>query len=264
MGLNNLKKTGSLSLLIALFCILGNSASACSCFYQKMSVKKIIEYDLVFSGKVIDKEIVNTMMDSIDNTTSSSFNIDYYKYSFKINRLISGIHLEDYVTIFSSTQSSACGVNYEIGDELYIYAYEYKGAYQTGLCSFNINLDEVNRCYKKIVRSFEKSKDLKNWKNIDNQLIATGKVVNKKAEGFWIFFHEDNTVESKGNFINGKRHGKWKSYHNKASSEEYFNKLEDAQKVLVKNKSNIIRRLEKYDHGELIESELILDLSTIL
>ena len=131
-----MKSTKYLLILVTL--IFGiQQAQSCSCFFSSMSVKRIVESDLVMLAQVVKKDHVQHILNGKGDTIRDILGSGHFKYQFKIKQLIKGEVSEDYVDVYSSSQGSACGVNYSIDDVLYIFSHEGKGQYFTGLCHQN-------------------------------------------------------------------------------------------------------------------------------
>ena len=232
------------SITSILFLAIASSCMACSCAMRPMSVEKILLYDLVFEGEVIAKELIEN-----ENSTSS-FDLEYLKYRCKIDDLISGVYISDEIDILSSTQGSACGVNYSVGDKFYFFVSKRNEFYHTGLCARNQVVKGASGKFKRVICDFKKSKKERLWKNEKKELVAKGKVVNQQASGHWIFYNEDGTKASEGKYQEGKKQGPWKLYLDQVNSEYFIKENADKDLSQIKNRKNIFYRIMHYDQGE--------------
>ncbi len=237
-------------LLIVPLLILGYVAYGCSCAFENVDVHKIMRHDLVFAGKIIKKEEINNSARERKIPSKFSEARSALKYTFAVKKLIHGNLTQKQVVVYSTTSGAACGVNYEVGDEYYLFAYEYQSEFHTGLCSQNIKKQKATKPYKKLMRAYRKSKRLKEWKDVKGKVTASGKVVHKKAEGTWVFYHKDKTTKAEGDFVNGEKHGDWKYYYSEEASQKLWSRIDELQKSKIKNKKNIMYRIEFYNHGE--------------
>ncbi len=247
-------------LLMVSFLILSYFASGCSCAYQKVDVQKIMQHDLVFEGKIIEKEEVSNTAGKNETPSGPLRSMGYFKYTFAVKKLINGDQNQKQIIVYSASTGAACGVNYKLGDEYYLFAYKYQGAFHTGLCSQNVKKDKATKPLKKLMCSYRKSKKLKEWKDIENKLTASGKVVNKKAEGLWVLYHDDKTVKAEGDFVKGKKHGDWKYSYSEVASAKLLGRIDDQQKGKIKNEKNIVYKIEHYDKGEKTGEEYLFKL----
>lgn len=112
--------------------ILIGLVSACSCIYLENSEVKLENAELVFSGKVVDLEI----LESYPVQYRAHFEIDKY---WKSNNNSPG-----QLTISSIKNDGAnCGYNFEENEEYLIYAYfdEETGEYTTNACMGSLTLE---------------------------------------------------------------------------------------------------------------------------
>lgn len=219
-----------------------------------MGAKKIIEYDMVFQGTVVGKEII--VPDS-GNHDFIGIELDYYRYTFHVTLPIKGIKSESTINIYSITQSSACGVDYAVGDGLMIFAYKHGATYFTGLCCDNKYLKELDRKYENTIKEFRKCSDYRTWRNVAGEIEAAGKVVNQLAEGMWTYHHSDGSVEAEGEFTQGLKEGEWKYYFNQVVSEHYLKSHEYSADL--GDPKNILSRVVVYEKGVVVKSQSIWD-----
>jgi len=220
-----------------------------------MGVDHIVGFDIVFRGEVVAKKLIRDTA-----KVSSSFVRRDNKplvfvstvYTFKIKEKIKGLSRLKYVDIHSS---SMCGAYFLEEEEYYVYGYQNNGkkGYSSSSCSGNIKKSTVGKHYKKIIRQYKRSRKNQKWKNINDQIIAEGKVQKRRPVGDWVIYHPDGNIKKKGSYVKGKKHGVWKYYYNKKSSLYHYPQLLEHQKKKVKNKSNLLDRTEEYDHGKIVD-----------
>ncbi len=179
----------------------------------------------------------------------------YFRYTFRIDDLIKGDLKETTVDVYSATQGSMCGVNYNLGTKLLIYSHYSDGYFSTGSCSQNLILENITRPYKKILRKFKRSKKSRKWKNIDGKITAEGKVVKKVAQGAWTYYHEDGTVQSKGSYLNGQLHGEWVYYLSINDSKEHIAALSKEKQAKYTSGEPFLQRTAIYEKGQVVDSK---------
>lgn len=156
--------------------------------------------DIFFKGKVIDKQ-----------TTEGNIWTSTYEYTFEIHELIKGEYDQNTIKISSSTQGSACGVNYEIGEDLYIFSYEHEGNYNTGLCCLNQRVAYNNDSILNLIEEY-KNEATTEWCDIFGNIVAEGKIKDGIPVGYWRIYGEIDRNQEQGNYTNGLRNGIWKYY----------------------------------------------------
>ena len=242
------------------------------CMVPLMSVEYILKNDLVFRGKVIGKEIIRDTFKNSSFKRRGNKPIVHisYKYLFRIKELIRGV-IKNRQVVITSSQTFMTGSNFEIGDEYYIYAnlvttpvrYRFNPAngepikiiekkpieYYTHNCTRNIKSEKATIEYKNIIHQYGKSRKLKTWKNIKDQVIAKGKIRKRIPVGNWTFYHDDGKISKEGAYLNGEKEGLWKYYIRKSWSDTRFPKLTASQKSLISDPSNILIRTEYYVNG---------------
>ena len=216
-------------------------AMACSCMFVPMSAKKIMESDIMIEGKIIDKK-----GDRFENT-----------YTVQVNEVIKGKVSQKTIPVKSAVSGATCGVNLGMNEVYYLFIYGYKGSYNTSLCSDNRIKKSTSKRYKNIIRQFKKDKNNTVWKDEQCELIGEGKIKKKSPVGDWKFYHPDKSIESHGSYENGKKVGEWKQYYSKDASKEWWGRLTDEQKAIVKNKENILYRIIQYKNGEIADSKYL-------
>jgi len=228
----------------------------CSCFYEPMSIKKIDHYETVFLGTIVNKETIGNILSSNKNAYQDDLLSSYFKYTFKIEENIKVNQASNNtIIIYSSTQGSTCGVDYGVGDKIYIFAYKVNEFQITGLCANNKRYLNANKNFKRIVKQYLKPRNRKTWKDENCDLTAKGKFDKGLMDGNWIFYYPDGNIESEGRFKNGLREGDWLKYQSKLSSHEYFMMLNDSQKAKVKRHDNILYQKESFINGKKVKTE---------
>jgi|GEM_PF-3925060 len=225
-------------------------ANACSCFYEAMSVKKINSYDLVFKGKIVNKEKVDELPTKGKKNLNNAFKMEYFKYTFEVQEQIKLFTKAKQVTVYSSRSGASCGVNYAVGDAFYIFSYDNKGVYMTGLCANNTRVENADKSYKKIVEQYKNPKQRNVWKDDKCQKVADGKFADGKPDGLWIYYNKDGSIQSKGHYKNGMKDGLWLSYLDEEGSAEYIELLSDAQKLKIADVKNIIDSQSMFKDGK--------------
>lgn len=105
-------------LLVVSFLSLAPSTFACSCLPPGSPSEELASHDAVFSGKVLD---IKEKGEEIEVTVEV---IEAWK----------GINSKE-TTIYTPSNSAACGVNFETNIEYIIYANNDNGEFHTNLCS---------------------------------------------------------------------------------------------------------------------------------
>lgn len=243
--------------ILSLF-IISTNLLACSCGSMVMSVAKINNYDLVFKGKIIAKETVDSKSITQEDHLTK-FSLDYFKYTFEVSEEIKPQLDTKQIIVYSITQSSACGVNYKLNDEYYIFSYENDGKNFTGLCAANMKAKEANRKFKKLLCEYKKPKGQEIWKDLNGLIVSKGKVKANVAEGEWTNFHRYGTIKSKGHYINGKKEGEWHYFADTKESEILYSQLSQAQKEEVIDPKNICNRKEWFENGKRVDHSNIFN-----
>lgn len=108
-------------------------ANACSCFSGGPPCQSFGNTFAVFSGKV---ESITDSPREYSPVAGRTFNVIDKKISFTVTESFRGIS-EKTVEVITSSQSSACGYNFEVGQEYVVYAYQNKetGKLGTGICT---------------------------------------------------------------------------------------------------------------------------------
>ena len=131
------------------FLIAACNVWACSCVHQPLSAKKMNESDLVFLGKIIEREIVDNDFEESPEEIEG-MRLEYFKYTIKVLKEVRGSMTNRQVEVYSPTQGSACGVYYEPDEVIYIFTYSWKGKQFTGLCSQNIKKEKLTRKQRRV------------------------------------------------------------------------------------------------------------------
>jgi antitoxin component YwqK of YwqJK toxin-antitoxin module len=210
-----------------------------------MSVYHIAQSQLVFKGEVIDKEIVEEGYSR------------KYKYTFKVLENIKPVTTPKELVVFSQVQSSMCGVNYEIGESIYIFSNTIENEFHTNDCSKNFRPQGIIRSRRaqrikgieRIIKDFKNSGIRTMWYDENGILVGIGSVCNGVMEGLWTFFYSDGSLAQKGFFVQGQKEGNWAIYRSKESSINFLSRLDNQQKKLIRNPENIISCIAKYING---------------
>lgn len=246
-----------LIIICTLLTVSSFTLNACSCFMSPFYVGYINSSDLFIKGKVVDKTTVKYIINSKGDTIQS-FSANF-QYKIKVTENIKPKFTEKLVTIYSPTQGSACGVNFKIGNEYYIFSKLKDGLNFTGLCLHNVRSKKASRKFKKIIKQFKNANNRYVWKNVEGRVIAVGKIVNEMPEGTWSYFHEDGKVKTSGNYKNGEKDGVWNSYLNLTASNAKMKTLDEEEKALIHNPTNIYFRQESYKDGWKYDSKLLFE-----
>lgn len=243
------------SFLIVLI-VLPILSDACSCWTTPMSTEKINQYDLVFKGKAISKRMVSLKEDkSHINASLKDLYPDvqkYFEYTFEIRQLIKPYRHNSTVKIYTNTQGSACGSNFILGEQYYVFSSRNKGRYATNICNGNVRARKVSNVYKSILKEHLRGGENKEYYDENGSKIAKGSIRCSAPIGEWNIFHKDGSIASKGFYLKGKRHGEWLNYHNIKSSGELYEKLDSKNKSSLTNKENILKEKISYDNGNII------------
>jgi hypothetical protein len=148
---------------ITLFIISSIPAIACTCskdpsFSKKEEITEKYEHaDIVFSGNLIKKEILNTAQ-----KRSSG---DPVRYTFEIIKQYKGTFSKSTIEILSAASGSTCGYIFNEGMTYLIYSrvsshfnkqfphlVENNNAYTTGLCSGNVLRNSVSKKRLRIIK----------------------------------------------------------------------------------------------------------------
>lgn len=228
----------------------------CNCIFTPLNVQKIIRYDLVFEGELLEKRQVEKDSKIWGNHAFTDRKI--YKYTFEVKDLIKGKGISKNVEIYAPEGRPGCQSNFERGKTYFIFSNQHDGLFHTRYCNENKLKKETKRRYRKIIRQFKKADRQKKWKNEKKKLTAKGLITNNHAEGIWIFYNPDKSIESVGNHVNSKKDGEWRQYLNKKASTNLWKKLTDEQKTNIENPKNILSLILTYDKGKVVDSTKIL------
>jgi hypothetical protein len=236
----------------ALFLLLSKTGFSCSCVYQPMGMQKMLESDCIFQGMIISKvEVVPT-----DSSEASELGT-YWKYKFEVTFPIKNVPDSNVITIYSSTQESACGVNYAIGDELMIFSHTWSNRHWTGICAANKHVANIDSKYQVCIDSFLNSSGSQQWTNVDGSLDSEGTIIFGEAQGEWIYYHDDGSVKSKGHFNKGVKTGEWKYFLDRSAAKDYLRRHPNY--TMDPNSSTIQSRIEIYKEGKVIDRKSIWD-----
>ena len=240
-----------LTLLLSVFAL---HLFACSCIYQPMGINKIMRSEAIVGGKIIKKSVV-----SFDGTKdvevskeAEAMSLGNFKYTLEIQERVKGIGKESIIHFYSNMQSAACGVNYDVGAELYVFLHYSNDRWSTSSCSGNISKEYASDIENKIIKEYKTAKGKQEWFNEYKKLEAVGKVKNQTARGKWTFYFSDGTVAAEGKYKKGLKKGKWKIYKKPANQPEYDQEVNpNKEKVEAILKSTIY-----YKKGKKIKTEI--------
>jgi antitoxin component YwqK of YwqJK toxin-antitoxin module len=227
---------------------------ACSCMYQPMGINKIMQSEVLVSGKIIDKSIVRFEEGKevvIAKDDDSRYGM--FKYTLQIQERIKGIGKENTIHFYSSTSSSICGVNYAEGAELYVFLYSSNSGWYTGACSGNISKENLSDEVKSIIQKFKAANGKQKWFNEYKKLEAIGKVRKGKVRGKWKFYFSDGTLSAQGKYKRGKKKGEWKVYQEPANLPEY----DEAVDPNKEKTEPVLESIEYYKKGEKLKTETV-------
>ena len=247
-----------------------------------MSVNKLLSYEWVIDGEIMSKETVNTVINAAGDTIKNTVG-DYYKYTIKVHEQIRGDAGKNMV-VYSPTQGSACGVNYEPGSRLYLFIYDHKEVHYTGLCAANQATDRASANYKKIIRQYKKKfRWSKKWQDENGNMAAIGKMKKGLPVGNWTIYSPEGHLSMKGSYIKGKKHGNWKTYNSDGSINEsgpyedglrngtwtlymdnheskiYLDNHPDYKPDPKADRTNIPKRIISYEYGDLKGGNNLID-----
>ncbi|MFZ3591203.1 hypothetical protein ACOI1C_18650 [Bacillus sp. DJP31] len=103
---------------------------ACSCIQPPPVDEEYKQVTAVFSGKVID----------IKNQLNPS---EPMKVTFQVDQSWKGVS-EGKISIYTAKDSAACGYAFNMDDSYLVYASEYEGKLNTGLCSLTKELSAAS------------------------------------------------------------------------------------------------------------------------
>lgn len=111
----------------------GRSALACSCIETGPPTEAFRKADLVFVGTATD------ISDSDSRVFGDEFNFRDRRTTFLIEDALKGVDKKTKeVDIYTSTQGTACGISFDLGEKVLVYAYggnEEQKYYSTSICS---------------------------------------------------------------------------------------------------------------------------------
>lgn len=124
-------KSATITFSLALLCFMWGSlqtAYACSCVPPPPPNQALEQAASVFSGTVVRIDTVELMLDN--------FTFEHHAVTVNINQSWKGLNSHT-VTIYTATNSAACGYYFEPGQEYLIYTYAWTdvGVESTGICS---------------------------------------------------------------------------------------------------------------------------------
>lgn len=119
--------------IIPLLFLFNIAANACSCFSGGPPCQSFGNTSAVFSGKV---ESITDVPREYSPVAGRKFTVIDKKVTFSIIESFRGVS-EKTIEVTTSSQSSACGYPFEVGQEYVVYAYQNKetGKLGTGICT---------------------------------------------------------------------------------------------------------------------------------
>lgn len=107
--------------------IFPNLLMPCTCYENNKNQKiEISNFDLIITGRIIEKELLSSSNGSWEYNDSIRFDLineNYFKYTLEIQELYSPIFFKNYyVVVFAKQQSSACGLELNFGETYTIFA----------------------------------------------------------------------------------------------------------------------------------------------
>lgn len=134
------------AIILIVVLLFSNSACAeCDCVFTSLNIQKIIRYDLVFEGELIEKRQVEKDSKIWGNHAFSGRNI--YKYTFGVKDLIKGKGISKNVEIYAPEGRSGCRLNFERGKIYFIFSNQHDGLFHTRYCNENKLKKETKRRY---------------------------------------------------------------------------------------------------------------------
>ena len=136
-------KSLMISLLSVAFLVLGAEAAlACTCAPAQSAAAELERAAAVFSGKVVE----------IKRQKRSEGLFARVEVVFRVEKAWKGVERKT-VSVWTSSQSSACGYGFREGQTYLVYAYESApGSLSTGICSRTRRLKDARKDLKELGR----------------------------------------------------------------------------------------------------------------
>lgn len=104
-------------LLIIFLTVYSSVGYCCSCIGEATVNQEFKRSDVVFTGKVIYKKIIN-----LTDTLMPAVKIQKAEYQLQVSTVLKGKIKQDTVTIITGVGGGDCGFNFEIGKEYIVYS----------------------------------------------------------------------------------------------------------------------------------------------
>lgn len=106
--------------LIIFFVAFSSVAYCCSCIGEATVKQELKRSDVVFTGKVISKKIIDTR--SPTDTLMQGLKMYMAEYTLQVSTIFKGKIKQDTITIITGVGGGDCGFNFEIGTEDIVYS----------------------------------------------------------------------------------------------------------------------------------------------
>lgn len=253
-----------------------NDSKACQCDFEKPSIIKFNNYDEIYHGKIISREIVKGVLQTESDPEFIEFekSIEYYKYTIEVINIIKASKQSEMIIFYSNTQQSACGVTYAVNEELYLFLYGINSLLFTNSCAQNLKTKYATSEYLELIKDY-RNENQTEWFNSEGIKIAEGKILNtlpvgnwkyyftknnsSKSEGkfingatsgLWKNYHSDGSLKSQGSYLNNKKNGNWNYYLNEKKSKRKLKSLSKSKILEIENPNNILNRIVEYKYGK--------------
>jgi hypothetical protein len=107
-------------LLIIFLIVYSSVAYCCSCIGEATLKQELKRSDVVFTGKVISKKVIDTR--SPTDTLMQGLKMYVAEYKLQVSSIFKGKVKQDTITIITGVGSGDCGFNFEIGNEYIVYS----------------------------------------------------------------------------------------------------------------------------------------------
>jgi len=107
-------------LLIIFFSVYSSVAYCCSCIGEATVRQELKRSDVVFTGKVISKKVIDTK--SPTDKLMQGLKMYMAEYKLQVSTVFKGKIKQDTVTIITGVGGGDCGFNFEIGNEYIVYS----------------------------------------------------------------------------------------------------------------------------------------------
>ncbi len=146
------------TLITLIFTSIFNQIIACDCPTQATVKDAIKNSDIVITGKVISKEMINTK----DTTTNSMpFEITEVKYTIVVVHKHKGEFKNDTLTIITGTGGGDCGFGFEVGKKYIVYGSNDKNSSSHKPRKILKNTYWTNICTRTVLYNDKEFKEIK-------------------------------------------------------------------------------------------------------